>query len=382
MKKIVPIIKLILAAIFLYNIGVFSLIGFIGKIDQGKQPPLKADHGQRDIQYLNEKIRQAKVLGKDYGPELYFADLAEINLKQKKNDFDRNAVIFTSSTINNLLGIFNENVINFRRHGSDAEYSNYLQRLSVAQKKCENILDPGSQKRSAEFKIKTQDSTYWLKLLLSLLSLLGNLYWRNLPLALILLWLWWYRDKETLKVNNPLSFLICLVLYPIVIIRIWSRSMRFGARMFAMGIDFKRRQTDIFSMISNDELADIKRFAKSELKISDYRKYLENRSFIYRHTLLPVIIVSFVFLIIPQAYSAPKGCDHASLTQYHLALKIPPGFNQGVHKQHDKTITVAIITLSQKIVLYLSFVSQIILPPTPKPNVGFLNNPDPVPLAC
>ena len=131
------VLKTLLAGFFLYNIGFFSLFS---KMDNDPSPPIKADRGREDVRYLNEKVNHAQSLGIDYGPELYFADLAEINSKLKRNDFDRFAIIAANSTEMELLALFHKNVVEHRKHDSRANYNSFMARLSLAQKRNEKYL--------------------------------------------------------------------------------------------------------------------------------------------------------------------------------------------------------------------------------------------------
>ena len=378
MKKALRItLKVILAIVFLQNIGLFSLIH---NMPAERQAPEKADEGKEDRKFLNEKIRNAKNLGDNYGPEAYFTDLTEIRLKTKNNDFDRYAVMSVSYTTNTLLSQFNQNVLRHRKSESDAEYDKYMTRLDNAREKCLNITDPEMQKRDMEFKIKTNSPTYWRDTFISILAWLLNFYLKNLPLALVLLWIWWYEDKNKLSINNPLSFLICLILYPIVIIRTWTLKTREVARIFTMSVDYKRRQADIFSLISDNEFAVIKRFAKSNLKISDYQGYLKNRGLSYRHALVPVMAATFVLLLTSQSIGSEVKHRSADLTKCQVCIKAPPDFQHNDSNQHEHISFAAVLPSKQETIFIMTLVWQLVLPPTSKRCQGFQTNPDPIPL--
>lgn len=373
-------LKVILAIVFLQNIGFFS---FIGNMPAEKQAPEKTDGGKEDNQYLNGKIRNAENLGDNYGPEAYFADLTEIKLKTKNNDFDRYAVINVSYTTNALLSKFHTNVINHRKSGSQTDHDEYMKRLTVAQQKCIAITDPEMQKRDIEFKIKTSSPTYWGDTFISILSWLLDFYLKNLPLALVLLWIWWYEDKNKLSINNPLSFLICLILYPVVIIRTWTLKTREVTRIFTMSVDYKRRQTDIFSLISDNELADIRRFAKSDLKISEYRNYLRNRGMSYQHALIPVMMAAFVLLLTSQLMGFEVRHQANSSMECQVCIKAPPDFQQHHDVgQHEHISSAAVLPSKQKMVFIMTLVWQLVLPPTSERCQGFQTNPDPIPLVA
>ncbi len=375
------VLKTLLAGFFLYNIGFFSLFS---KMDNDPSPPIKADRGREDVRYLNEKVNHAQSLGIDYGPELYFADLAEINSKLKRNDFDRFAVIAANSTEMELLALFHKNVAKHRQHDSRANYNSFMARLSRAQKRSENIFNPGAEQKEAIFRANIHSLAFWLNLLTSLFAWLGNFYWHNLPLAFFLIWLWWYQDKEKIRINNPLSFFICLVFYPVVIGRVWFQQSKFVARALAMNIEFKRRQVNFFALISENELADIERFAKSNLKISDYRRYLENRLLVRRHAFLPVMFVTLIFLLSPKisGFNDVSFSANHQVMEYHQATVAPPGSSFGQSNDNDNQSISAIISVDCLIIFSIFLSEKLGIPPIPRQNSGFRFLQEPIPLVC
>lgn len=379
MKRFVIVtIKLLLAILFLINIGFFS---FISNLDTNYEPRLKADHGREDIKYLNEKIKLAENLDKEYSPEQYFADISEIRLKEKNNEFDYRAIPFVNSSMSSMMTVLQRNINRHRHNDTEAEFQLFMKKFTAAQRKCSQLIDPNQEKEAQEFAAKTSKPIFWFNLLISILTWLGSVYAKNLPLALVLLWLWWYEEKERLSINNPLSFLICLLLYPIVIIRVWRRSLRYGARMFAMNIEFKRRQTDLFAMISNNELEDIKRFARSDFKLRDYQRYLENRSLIVRHSLMPVGIVALTLLFTPKVYSSVDDHSPINKIEYQMPTKAPPNLMLSDSSSHHDITMVAIISEKTQ-VFFIQLIWEFILPPALKYIGGFKTNPDPVPVCC
>jgi len=309
MKKamlfIAPAVKFLLIVLFLNNIGLFS-------IDLSKSEyvtaPEKPDGGKGDIQYLNEKVRRAEKLGRAYSPDCYFTDLTDIKLKQKANDFDRRALEYVQRSIENLLQVFNNNLKDSQRRLSYEDYTNLLCQVELSRNKHQLILLSPEDKRAHEaLELKRAQPGYWRGVLIKVMNWLSLFYLKNMPLAFVLLLLWWYKDKETFRVNNPLSFLICLLLYPLIIIRVWKKQLDLEGRVFAMSIELKRRQKDIFALISDDELSDLKRFARSNLKISDYRLYLENRGFTKRQALTPLVFMTTLLFLAPrlQAHELP-----------------------------------------------------------------------------
>lgn len=379
---------MLLAAFFLYNIGFFS---FIINIDKSQPPPIKDDHGKADIQYLNEKIARAEKMGNNYGPEEYFSDLSDIRLKEKENDFDRFAITYVQNSVQTLNSFFHNNLTRYRRNSSDAEYKIFMARLSGAQEKHESIVDPEAKQRAIEFKAKVDAPGFWFGVFLSFLSWLFSFYCENLLLAFVLLWLWWYQDRDKIKINNPVSFMVCLVLYPVVIIRVWIQSVQRGARMFAMNIELRRRQANIFALFSEDEWADIKHFVDRDLRLSDYRNYLDNQHLVRRHSLIPVVAVSIFFLLMPSVVDA-KGVvlsdiNHVRFfSEVHMLTNPPPILEQSCFKQDvvrdNVFVADEVLFLEREVVLYANFIWRFIIYNSSKQKPGFIKNPDPIPLFC
>ncbi len=378
MKNIVLIsIKVLLLALFLQNIGFYS---FIANHKQEIPPPMKADNGRADMKYLNEKVARAEKMNRNYGPEAYFADLTEITLKEKRNDFDRFAILQKTNAVQNLLAVFDRNVKFYRSSATDAEYNQYMERLSQAQEKFEEISNPGFHQQEIIDKAKRQQPGYWLNLVISVSAWLAHCYSLNFPLALVLLWLWWYQEKEKLSINNPISFLICLILYPIVLIRVWSRSLKYGARVFALGIEFKRRQANLFSMISDDEWSLIKKYAHSEFKISAYRQNFENLGLVRRHALLPAMMVITIFMLLPKLSSAGIIEAPLNLSVSEYQIKVPPDVGPESLDLMQVNFNGILVQMEE---VFISLLIVIIsFATTPKPTSGFTSNPDPVPLFC
>jgi len=389
MKKFLLLaIKIVLAGLFLYNIHLFSfVVKSFHEAEQKAPPPFKADGGQEDFKYLNEKLRKAKALGPNYLAEEYFSDLTAIKLKEKKNDFDRSTILSINHTITGLLTAFNRNLMNLRGHDSDQAYKQELARLDSARNRSQEILEPGSTKRERDIDIKMRQPGYWPSVLASLFVWLGHFYLENFLLAFSLLWLWWYQEKASLRIKNPLSFLICLLLYPLTIGRVWYKLSRDNFRTLALKVEFRRRQTDLFSLISEDELADIRLFARSHLKIRDYRRYLDERGLYQRQALLPALAVTLLFLMVAPTFEAQAKTDQTGDKQARLEIKIkaPPGNSESslsiyqIDDNQSPTASPALI-FDDYFPIILNMTERLFQPNRQEKFPGFLNNPEPIPL--
>lgn len=374
MKYLSPILKLALFILLLNNIGIFS----INPSSEGANAPIKNDGGRADIQYLNEKIKRAESLGEAYGPEQYFADLTDIDLKRKANDFDRNAILIANQSIQTLLGLFHNNVVNCRARGTEEEQKAFFAQIEIGQKKHALAVDPEAFKKSQELEAEMKAPGYWNGVLISILLWLGSFYLKNLPLAFVLLVLWWYQEKDTFKITNPLSFILCLIIYPVIIARTWYRQLVIGGRTFALSVELKRRQTDVFSMISDDEIADLKRFAASNFKISDYSNYLDNRGLKRQHALLPLIFLTVIVLLPKIGMTAlPENIGHDIVISQEI--NAPP--NQIDDAGAFSSMQTALCaTLSNIFIIFYFFTTEeeiFILQPGLRS--GFKKNPDPIP---
>jgi len=389
MRNIVTVtLKWILAVFFLFNTGLFS---WLSQREPTVQPPRKEDHGRADFKYLQEKVRRAQALGRDYTFELYFSDLTEIKLKSKANDFDRNVILLVQSSTSTLCEFNRRNYEEIWFHCSDEERAPLQARLVAAQEKCQETVDPGSLQRRAESMAKFRAPSFWSNFLLSILFWLWKVYLKNFLFAFTLLWIWWYQEKDSIKIKNPLSFLICLILYPFVIIRVWYKSLNMYGREWALEIDFRRRQTDIFSLISKNEIADIKRFARSNLKIKDYRDYLDSRGLVYRHSLVPAAALTLLLLAVPRIQGAEIQRSNNGLVKYQLEINTPPGIgiNQMDYGGAD-SINYQVTSISglqatmfiEQFIFHLILLGRIFLAPAKRELSGFKMSPGPIPVVC
>ena len=380
MKKIALIsVKTLLAFLFLYNIGLFSLFNNISNIGETPPPPIKADGGRKDLIFLQEKVKHAKLLGPAYGPEEYFADLTAIRLKQKHNDFDRCAVLSVSSSIFSLLDIFDRNIKDARRDMSEQEYKRFMLKLSEARDKSQEAVNPGQMQQHQKFRARYQADGFWWSVIVDILTWLFGFYWKNMPLAFMLLWIWWYQDKNRVSINNPLSFLICLFLYPIVIGRAWHKILKEGKRSLAMQIEFKRRQSDIFSLISKDELKIIHRFAQSHTGVRDYQHELNDRRLTRHHALIPFLLVTIVLMVSNETLLATSS--GTTSTSVEITVNMPPGISPH-HYQVNDTTSWSTLGLTEELIMTIPYLLAIskITRLTPKLLKGYKRKLKPVPL--
>lgn len=378
------IIKLLLVLFFLHNIGLFS---FIANFEPSEAPSFKDDNGRReDLRYMNEKTERARSLGSNYGPEEYFADITEIELKEKRKDFDYQVLAFVNSSRSELHNLFHSNLMYKRSHSSQVDYDLYMERLSRAQDLYNETVDPGYKERRAEIQAKINSAGYWSNLFLSFLKFLGKFYLKNFGLAFLLLWFWWYQDKQKLKIDNPFSFIICLVFYPIVIIRVLLKAVQQESRFFAMNIELRRREKNLFSLFSENEILEIRRLAQSNMKLSDYRRYLDDKGLVYKHALLPAMAVTCFFIFLPlnsQENNFDSDCLNTDfMEEVCVSVNSPPDLvqiNFSLDDDRDDLLSFGII-LEEFFVFFKNIFLNSISFPIPIESSGFKNNPKPIPL--
>ncbi|HNX10614.1 MAG TPA: hypothetical protein PKI61_00515 [bacterium] len=315
MKIITKTLKWVLAILFLYNIGIIPFV-----IHQSEHPRRVGtdEERRRDIQFLSGILDRAYELGDGYTPSLYFQDLARIEMR-KRHDSIHYMIneLDWSGHLNRIIMERREKLARTDPEKSDKFWSE----ISAAQKEYDAVMDPGKEKRLAKQKQEWNDGTT----IKNILHWLWSFYLKNFLLAFALLYLWWVDEKKKWRLSNPLSFIICLLIYPYTILRVWIKKLGSEGREWAMEISFRRTQKTIFTLISEDELATIKRFA-NEKNLKGYKEYLRNRGLVVRHSFLPTALVTMVLLtMIPKVYgSVPAFKEHDS-PKYFLEIKAPPG---------------------------------------------------------
>jgi hypothetical protein len=245
------------------------------------------------------------------------------------------------------------------------------------------MVDPERFARDQEFAKQDKGWSFWLSTLSNLLAWASRVYCKNFFLALTLLLTWLYQKEETLRFKNPLSFLICLLAYPILIPRVWLRKLDVHTREFALAVEFKRRDRDLFSLISENEWEDIKRFAKSNLKISDYRKYLDNQGMERRHALATAMIAIIILMITCVSLPIQATQCQSSSPGVCLIVKPPPdtGGHQ-VNRYDDIAVSIAAIVCSE-VIKYIVFQSEkVFLPQASPEREGFKQDSGPIPVFC
>jgi len=280
-KALVVSAKILLPLLFLYNVGFFSL-DFSGYLKElGKSEPYNFEGQKKLAKLVDEKVKVAEAKGTKYSPADYFNDLAEITILKKSlkgvmNNWDYRLLDLSQKNINAGL------------------YSN--EDVDLARNIFKEKTDPGSVARES-LRIETSKRTFWP----SVTNWLWHFYLKNLPLAFILFMLWWYKQKETFKLTNPFSFIIALIFYPIIIGLVIYEALNEKGRYYLAEAELRRTKSKMFSILSKDELEDLRRFAKSRgLTLDDWRNYLGNQGFKPQGILISSLVVTILFMAIPK----------------------------------------------------------------------------------
>lgn len=316
MKKVFVVsFKILLPMLFLYNIGFFSLNFSKLLIDTNQNPPFNQKNNSELIKFVNEKSRVAQKKDRKYGPYDYFADLREI----KKFEKSHPGTMGYHNMINSLMSLHSNNIKNRYFSADD---------VTKAREYFDELDNPGITQRNkieAEHLKKT-----WLP---NLTAWSLKNYLKNLPLAFILFLFWWYQGKKHLKVLNPLSFLVSLIFYPITIALVIKEALTEEGRYYFAEAELRRTKDKMFSMLSADEVADLKRFAKSRgLTLNDWKKHLANQGFTPQRMLVPAIAVTVLFMFIPRVSFSQELAASTSakiFTEEILTINIeaPPNIN-------------------------------------------------------
>ncbi|MFA7701871.1 MAG: hypothetical protein WCX80_00215 [Patescibacteria group bacterium] len=330
----------------------------------------------RDRQWLAEITSRARELGDGYTPSLYFEDLLKIEMRKRHDSIYY--TINTNDFISSLHQLNMERREKLQWNGDEAGMEKFWEETSIAQKKFDAVVDPGKEARLAQTKREFRDGTMFKKVL----SWLWRCYTKNFFLALVLLYLWWVEEREKWRINNPLSFIICLLIYPYTIIRTLLRKLDYQTRQWAMEIAFRRTEKTIFTLISEDEMAIIKKFA-AKGQIKNYKEYLNARGLVVRHSFLSATLVTIILLlIVPRPQSLANNLPTVKGAKYFIEIKAPPGIqtiSTMIINAQDWDKSEAILTPDNVDIVWE--MEKILYDLIPKISQGFVKTLDPIPLS-
>ena len=320
MKKVLIAVQLVLLGLFLYNTGI---IGIFKHLPFEKGEPLIVENNRILWKFVADKLELAKKKGADYSPECYFSDYAEII--QKKKQLPGSNVDLGS--INEMMSVSLANV-----HRGRWSYHD----IDVARDKYKKVFDPNWTEHDRIEKEMAQKG-YWpktgKKILFGLLSWLLIFYLKNLPLAFVLLLIWWQKEYRTFRVKNPFSFAITVLIYPYAISKVFYRIFKEGYFFYSAEVELRQTKKKFFTLLSQDEIAEIRRFAKSRFGRKVLRRRLSwqgaeiRRSF--GSALLATLLLSFISANVQAETLPQKDASHDSAVIIHASPPDSPAFNTG-----------------------------------------------------
>lgn len=153
----------------------------------------------------------------------------------------------------------------------------------------------------------------WPRVGMDLLSWLFLQYVRGFLPALVLFLVWIGRGDEwgekKLRLRSPISFTLSLLIYPAVIGIVLRRWFKVTGRGLYAGVELHRTKEKFLTMLSDDEIAAVKCFAKSNLKLDEWKKQLlgEGRTFKRSFALGAIsLVVCFVVYGPTRSYTEQK----------------------------------------------------------------------------
>ncbi len=276
-------VKLMLTLLFLWNMGVqkiFTSDVFKNEQREHNYKGLELEKLQfklndivaQKLQAARQKIKQ----GEDYTITDYFEDYTDIQLFADSTG--ANVPIMEGIT---QLQQLSELYLRKTPDRTDA--------ITAAQEKFSDRTDPGWRERQKASQESWKQFSFWAWLGENLLLQ----YLRNFFIALILLLCWIYDDnKKRLQLLSPLSFIVCLLLYPITIGYVWWMK----TRDFLNEVEVRSRRVKLFGLLSKEERAIVERL--KGLTLREVRLELNamgmRRKHCYVVALLAVIIIELL----------------------------------------------------------------------------------------
>ncbi len=263
-----------------------------------------------------KQVREYEVDKKGiYAPSVYFRDLKQLSMFKEKyyeafneNRNQRDMIIEASRTIGNLAGLRSENwrhVLVDRKQISEAHWYWFPK---------EKQRDLESAKFAAQ--ITWASTTIWF------MGWLFRFYLQGLPVAFILFLIWkitlkkdfdeefkWTQEKEKPQMYfgiAPLSFLISLLMWPIVLgIDIHNKFEETLRRA-----DVVSRRGKLLSLFSKQE----ERLFELGKKMTqaEFREHLDSIGMIQKHSFASALLVTLFLIIIPASLFPQKTTTHIS----------------------------------------------------------------------
>lgn len=289
MSRLLFFTKMTAILLFIANTGIFSgMTRMIISEEQYQSDPVLMlqinDLSERQWEKANAKVASGEI----YSPRDYFKDLGQIYRLEDSLGMTRGIGGVWGSRIIRLQALSLESVRNKHFTWSDVDV--------VSKEFNENI--GGFFRDDARNDLKNAS---WSDAWETLLNWLVIQYKRGIPLAFIFLLIWIYdedRKKERFKLNNPVSFLMCLILYPVVLGITLRRWLKISARGFYAEVELRRTKDKFLSMISENEVMAIREFAESCLSLRTWKLKLIGEGFILKRSFASAAVATFICLFL------------------------------------------------------------------------------------
>jgi len=241
-------------------------------------------------QFLERKETQARkkiAEGGRYAPKDYFNDMRDERFERERLGMDRlvNHSLVRPGT-NNLWALIKEQL----------EIHHNYDELKEAQKDYEDLFDPAYESRKKAF--ADLRVLGWSGILIWFFFL----YLKAMPFALGLFMVWIWEGQEQKNESlfpNPLKLLWALLLYPIVIGKVFCGWAKRAEREYRAEAELRRTKESLFTYLSLEETQKIKRFGKSAVSLSCWRERLVALGLRPRHSFVAALAVTLLLSLTP-----------------------------------------------------------------------------------
>jgi hypothetical protein len=253
---------------------------------------------QELMAFVKPKIDAAKTkvaTGKRYEAVEYYTDLSEVYL------------------LSNTLGYYSHDVtkelfeisFNQKIRYSQTEIDNgRLIYARLTNNKPMLYQLEGPQKTTGETLIEFKK---FFEEIFSLWPRLARHYAVNMPLAIILFFLWFLGDPDDRKWlgfkfswPKPWKFALAVIFYPIVIAVVWGRKLKEDTWNSIGQARIRQTKENIFGILSDEELEKIKKLTKGTVSLANFRLELATEGLTPRHSFILALSVTIFLMIIPR----------------------------------------------------------------------------------
>jgi hypothetical protein len=178
---------------------------------------------------------------------------------------------------------------------------NELQRLSRPHSSLKDI-EKARDKFTAEFRPESRPEPAIT--MPEILHWLAGAYLYLLPWAALIFLVWIFESEKKNFLKNPLSLLLCLTAYPVVLSWILIKWSKDSGQQILTEAEIRRTKEKFFTLLSEDELHSFRLFAANRIKLRSVRRQLQQRAVRLKHSLVSIAKTSKGFL---------KNIDHIPL---------------------------------------------------------------------